>query len=251
MTTDPHQMVAVVTGGAQGIGQAVARALTEQSFHVVAADVDGEALAELPADITGYAVDVADPAQIAVFGQWLAQRYPAVQVLVNNAGIFLPTPLATTPVDIWNTVLDTNLRSCYLMVQALLPLMRQAEAASIVNIASTRALMSEPHSEAYAASKGGMLALTHALALSLADDRIRVNAISPGWISTEAWKKSARRSEPTLTAQDHAQHPSRRVGTPDDVARAVVFLTDPANGFINGTNIIIDGGMTVKMIYAE
>ena len=114
---------------------------------------------------------------------------------------------------------------------------------SIVNIASTRALMSEPNTELYAASKGGIVALTHALAASFADDYITVNAISPGWIETGDYS--------LLTEADHEQHFSKRVGKPEDIARACLFLTDDNNDFITGTNMVIDGGMTKKMIYAE
>jgi NAD(P)-dependent dehydrogenase (short-subunit alcohol dehydrogenase family) len=120
---------------------------------------------------------------------------------------------------------------------------KNAKGGAIVNIASTRALMSEPNSEAYAASKGGILSLTHALAVSLAGDHIRVNAISPGWIETGDYGK--------LRQIDHAQHPAGRVGKPDDIARACLYLCHDENDFITGTNIVIDGGMTRKMIYVE
>jgi NAD(P)-dependent dehydrogenase (short-subunit alcohol dehydrogenase family) len=103
--------------------------------------------------------------------------------------------------------------------------------------------MSEPNSEAYAASKGGLVALTHALAVSLGSEGIRVNCISPGWIETGDYT--------ALRTGDHSQHPAGRVGTPDDVVRACLFLTDPANDFVTGTNIVVDGGMTRRMIYAE
>jgi NAD(P)-dependent dehydrogenase (short-subunit alcohol dehydrogenase family) len=110
-----------------------------------------------------------------------------------------------------------------------------------VNIASTRAFQSEENSEAYAASKGGIIALTHALAASLAPDGIQVNSVSPGWIETGPWEK--------LRPIDHAQHWSGRVGRVDDIANACLFLTHPENRFINGTNLMVDGGMTRTMIY--
>ncbi|MGC8779158.1 MAG: SDR family oxidoreductase, partial [Candidatus Caldatribacteriaceae bacterium] len=126
-----------------------------------------------------------------------------------------------------------------------------SEHAAIVNIASTRALMSEPHTEAYSAAKGGVLSLTHALAVSLAPRHIRVNAISPGWIEVSVWKKKALRKEPELRPIDHLQHPAGRVGRPEDIASACLFLASPEAGFITGANLVIDGGMTVKMLYAE
>ncbi len=111
----------------------------------------------------------------------------------------------------------------------------------IINIASTRYLQSEPGSECYAASKGGIVSLTHALALSFSDYNITVNSISPGWIQNEDYR--------LLKRSDHNQHPSGRVGRPSDIASACLFLAAPENDFINGQNIVIDGGMTKKMIY--
>lgn len=119
--------------------------------------------------------------------------------------------------------------------------MRKRGGGSIINIASTRAFMSEPNSEAYAASKGGIIALTHALAVSFAPDHIQVNAISPGWIETGDYGQ--------LREIDHLQHPAGRVGRPDDIARACLYLTSEGNDFITGANLVIDGGMTRKMIY--
>lgn len=129
------------------------------------------------------------------------------------------------------------------------PLMKRSGGGAMINIASTRALQSEPNTEAYAASKGGVLALTHALAVSLGPDRIRVNAVSPGWIDVTEWKKAALRKAAHLTEADHAQHPVGRVGHPDDIASACVFLASDEAGFVTGQNLVIDGGMTVKMIY--
>jgi NAD(P)-dependent dehydrogenase (short-subunit alcohol dehydrogenase family) len=119
---------------------------------------------------------------------------------------------------------------------------------SIVNIASTRALMSEPHTEAYSASKGGIIALTHALAMSLAPD-IRVNCISPGWIEVSEWKKRSRARKAELTREDEEQQPVGRVGTPGDIAALAFFLCSPEASYITGANYVVDGGMTRKMIY--
>ena len=141
--------------------------------------------------------------------------------------------------DTWNRVLAVNLTAAMLLARAAEAALR-AQRGSMVLIASTRAHMSEPGTLPYSASKGGLLALAHALALTLAPD-VRVNCISPGWIDTG-------RSGP-LSPQDHAQHPVGRVGRPEDVAAAVAYLLSEAAGFMTGAELVLDGGMTRKMIY--
>jgi NAD(P)-dependent dehydrogenase (short-subunit alcohol dehydrogenase family) len=144
-------------------------------------------------------------------------------------------------VEEWDEIINTNLRSVFLCSREAAKVMKISGGGSIVNIASTRAFMSEPNSEAYAATKGGIVALTHAMAASFSPYHIRVNCISPGWIETGDYAR--------LTDADHEQHFSGRVGKPEDVAKACLYLTSDGNEFINGTNIILDGGMTRKMIY--
>ncbi|MDF2836594.1 MAG: short chain dehydrogenase family protein [Paenibacillus sp.] len=178
-----------------------------------------------------------------MFGD-IEELFGRVDVVVNNAGFGIwKSPYDLEP-DEWDHVVNTNLRGTFLCSREAAKLMRKdGTGGSIVNISSTRALMSEPNSEAYAASKGGILSLTHALATSLGPDRITVNAICPGWIETGDYGE--------LRRVDHAQHPSGRVGKPEDIARACLYLTDPRNDFVTGTRITVDGGMTTKMIYAE
>ena len=146
----------------------------------------------------------------------------------------------------WDRVLAVNLRAPYMMARYCADELEKNRGA-IVNIASTRALMSEPDTEPYAASKGGLLALTHSLAVSLGP-KVRVNAISPGWIEVSDWKRSDRRKAPEHRPQDLAQHPAGRVGTPPDTAHACLFLASPAAGLITSANLVVDGGMTVRMI---
>jgi NAD(P)-dependent dehydrogenase (short-subunit alcohol dehydrogenase family) len=146
-------------------------------------------------------------------------------------------------------MIRANLTGSFLMAKHAVPHLRAGRGA-IVNIASTRALQSEPDTEAYSASKGGLVALTHALAVSLGPD-IRVNCVSPGWIDTSGWKKRSRRGQEALRPEDHAQHPAGRVGTPEDVAAMVLYLVSDAAGFVTGQNFVVDGGMTRKMIYEE
>jgi len=150
----------------------------------------------------------------------------------------------------WDRVISVNLRGAYLCSRYATPHMPRGSA--IVNIASTRALMSEPDTEPYAASKAGLLGLTHALALTLGERGIRVNAISPGWIDVSNWKKSSARRQVELSERDHGQHPAGRVGRPEDIAELCLFLSDTQrSGFITGQNFVCDGGMTKKMLYVE
>jgi NAD(P)-dependent dehydrogenase (short-subunit alcohol dehydrogenase family) len=168
--------------------------------------------------------------------------YGRIDAIVSNAGIMLRKPIRQLTVTEWHRVLDVNLTATFLLVRAAEPALRASRGA-VVTIASTRALMSEPHTESYSASKGGLVALTHALAVSLAPD-VRVNCVSPGWIETQDYG--------ALRRKDHSQHPAGRVGKPQDVAEIVTFLLDPErSGFVTGANFVIDGGMTRKMIYEE
>jgi NAD(P)-dependent dehydrogenase (short-subunit alcohol dehydrogenase family) len=172
-------------------------------------------------------------------------------LLVNNAGIGCRAPFLELSAEDFDRVVAVNLRGTFLCSQSVARRMvAQGSGGAIVSIASTRAFMSEPGTEAYTASKGGIVSLTHAMAVSLGPHRIRVNCISPGWIETRDWQYSPRQERPLHSERDCLQHPVGRVGRPGDIAEACLFLAESA-GFITGQNLIIDGGMTVKMIYEE
>ena len=148
-------------------------------------------------------------------------------------------------------MIAVNLRGTFLCAQAFARHMAKAKkGGAIVNIASTRAFMSEAGTEAYTAAKGGIVALTHGMAISLGPLGIRVNSISPGWIETRDWQYSKRAKRPVHSKRDRLQHPVGRVGTPEDIAQACFYLVEQA-GFMTGQNVTLDGGMTVKMIYEE
>ncbi|HUN42375.1 MAG TPA: SDR family oxidoreductase [Acetobacteraceae bacterium] len=236
MPSDPDR-VALVTGGARGIGAAIAARLARDGYRTIVADVG---LAVAPTHGRAIVCDVADEAAVAALLQDVRTAEGRLDALICNAGIMIRKPIAALSVSEWSRVLSINLTSTFLLVRAAEPLLRAAKGA-VVTIASTRACMSEPDTEAYAASKGGLVALTHALAISLGPD-VRVNCISPGWIFT---KGDAPR------AQDHAFHPAGRVGTAEDVATLTAFLLGPDAGFITGAEFVIDGGVTRKMIYPE
>jgi NAD(P)-dependent dehydrogenase (short-subunit alcohol dehydrogenase family) len=239
---------AIVTGGGRGIGRSIALAYAVAGARVVIAEKDADAgkdiqehLLSLGHESLFVETDVSIPRDIGQLMAKTIQEFGRIDILVNNAGVSRWASPYELKVSEWDAILNTNLRSVFLCSREAARHMRNAGGGSVVNIASTRALMSEPNAEAYAASKGGILALTHALATSFAQDRIQVNCISPGWIETRDYQK--------LREVDHKQHISQRVGRPEDVARACLYLTAPGNDFVTGINLIVDGGMTRKMIY--
>lgn len=243
--------VALVTGGARGIGLGIAAWLLVEGWKVVLADVDttrGSLVAQALGEGAAFVpMDVSSDQQVSAGVAAALGRFGRLDALVCNAAIANAHngPLESLPLAHWQRVIGVNLTGTMLLARHCAPYLR-ARNGAIVNLCSTRAHQSEPDSEAYAASKGGVLALTHALAISLAPE-IRVNAISPGWI--DARDPGERRAEP-LSEADHGQHPTGRVGTVEDIASATSWLLSQNAGFITGQELIIDGGMTRKMIYA-
>jgi NAD(P)-dependent dehydrogenase (short-subunit alcohol dehydrogenase family) len=207
--------VALVTGGANGIGRAIAHHLLATGWRVGVADLPGSGLRRsFPArlrDVVLVEGDVREEETAARAVAALAERFGRLDGLVSNAGIMVRKPLHRLTTAEWHRVIDTNLTATFLFARAAEKQLRKARGA-IVTIASTRAQMSEPNTESYTASKGGLVALTHALAISLGP-RVRANCVSPGWIET--------RNYAGLRRKDHAQHPAGRVGKPSDIAEIV------------------------------
>ncbi|WP_075619367.1 glucose 1-dehydrogenase [Paenisporosarcina indica] len=237
--------VVIVTGASHGIGRGIAEAYVAKGAQVVLADINEKSGKEVSEQLVGslfIKTDVRIEGDIKNLIKQTMDKFGRIDILINNAGKSDFKPLFDLTISEWDDVINTNLRSVFLCSREVALQMRnQEKGGSIVNIASTRATMSEPNTEAYAATKGGIVAITHALAASLAEHHITVNAISPGWIETGDYSE--------LRDIDHVQHLSGRVGKPSDIAKACLYLTDPQNDFVTGINLVIDGGMTRKMIY--
>ncbi|MBI42942.1 glucose 1-dehydrogenase [Marinobacter lutaoensis] len=250
----PESRVVLVTGGARGIGRGLVEHLAGAGWRVVFCDLDqdpGQRLQQRLGDTVRYVqADVSREPEVRNLVAEAIAAFGRLDAVINNAGLAGPHtgPVEALDLATWQRRLDVNLTGPFLVTKHAVPHLRRSGGA-IVNIASTRALQSEPNSEAYAATKGGLVALTHALAISLGPD-IRVNCISPGWIDTRAWQGDDT-EVPPLPPHDHAQHPVGRVGQPRDIASLAAFLISPEAGFITGQNCVVDGGMTRKMIYQE
>jgi NAD(P)-dependent dehydrogenase (short-subunit alcohol dehydrogenase family) len=238
--------VALVTGGAKGIGRAIARHLIAADWRLGIVDLPEAGLRRAypsrSRNVLAIEGDVRDEETVSDAVDALLHRFGQLDAVVSNAGIMIRKPIRRLTLTEWHRVIDTNLTATFLLARAAEKPLRQAKGA-IVTIASTRALMSEPNTESYAATKGGLLALTQALAISLGPD-VRVNCVSPGWIETKDYG--------ALRRKDHTQHPVGRVGKPEDIAEIVAWLIDAKrSGFVTGANFVVDGGMTRKMIYEE
>ena len=213
--------VALVTGGANGIGRAIARHLLDAGWRVGIIDLPDSGLQRaFPPRNRNVVLHRrrcrARKRPCRARSKTLVERFGRLDAVVSNAGIMIRKPLRRLTLAEWHRVIDTNLTAAFLLARAAERPLRKARGA-IVIIASTRALMSEPNTESYSASKGGLVALTHALAISLGPD-VRVNCVSPGWIATKNYG--------ALRRKDHAQHPAGRVGKPQDIAEIVALLLD-------------------------
>lgn len=238
-----NDKVCIVTGGANGIGRCIVEEFLKQGASVAFIDID-TAAAEKLTDKYGsdkllfVAGDIANEEVLIHFVNETIQRFNKVDYLINNACISKKGILSQCSYEDFNYVLRIGVSAPYMLTKLLLD--HFTANAAIVNIASSRAFMSQQDTESYSAAKGGITALTHALSISLAG-KVRVNSISPGWIDTGAFGE--------LSTEDIMQHPVKRVGQPLDIAKMVLFLCSEDSGFITGENITIDGGMTKQMIY--
>ncbi len=247
----------IITGGAQGIGKISTIELIKQNYCVSVFDQDIEALKEMKEELkwevenescSFHQVDVSNENEVVGAINESVKVFGSIYGLVNNAAISKNKPLLELSLTEWQEVIGTNLTGAFLCSKYALPYLKKTKGC-IINMASTRAFQSEPDTEAYAASKGGIFAFTHALAMSAAP-HVRVNCISPGWIDVSGVKKASMAQQYHLKQSDHEQHPAGRVGNAQDIARTILFLLDERNDFITAQNFVIDGGMTRKMIYS-
>ncbi|MEA5518259.1 glucose 1-dehydrogenase [Limnoraphis robusta] len=241
--------VAIVTGGGRGIGKAIAEHLLKVGVNVVIAEIDSEAGKATETELSPLGnirfiqTNISNEESVKTAIHQTIELFGRLDILVNNGAISNPEndPIEQLSLESWHKVLTVNLTGAFLCTKYAVPHLRKHQG-TIINIASTRALMSEPNTEIYSTAKGGLVALTHALANSLGPD-IRVNCVSPGWIVTSEYQASK------LTEKDHQQHPVGRVGQPKDITAMVVYLASEEATFITGINVVVDGGMTHKMIY--
>jgi NAD(P)-dependent dehydrogenase (short-subunit alcohol dehydrogenase family) len=247
--------VAVVTGAGQGIGLCIAEYFAKAGAAVVIAELNRQTGKKAQSKLAEYGkarfieTDVAKEKSVRSMVEQTIKVFGRIDFLVNNAAYSASRPYTAFSVEKWRAAVDTNLTGTYLCVKYCVEHLKKSKGC-IVNIASTRALMSEPDTEAYTATKAGIIGLTHSLAVSLGPE-IRVNCISPGWIDVREYLHEGQKIPPSLTKRDHKQHPAGRVGKPADIAEMVLYLCSERSGFITGQNFVIDGGMTRKMIYVE
>jgi NAD(P)-dependent dehydrogenase (short-subunit alcohol dehydrogenase family) len=237
--------VAVVTGAAQGIGNAIARGLAAEGARIVVADLNRaeEAAAEFDGGI-GIAVDVADEAQVERMAEEVIDRCGRIDILVNNAGLYASLamrPFTEIPVDEWRQVMDVNVLSMFLTTRAVVPHMREQGGGRIVNISSGTPFRGVPFLLHYVTSKGAIVALTRALAKELGRDDVLVNCVAPGFTMSEGVRQHPEVIE-ALRDVSVSARTLQRDQEPEDVVGAVVFLCGPGASFVTGQTIVIDGG---------
>ena len=246
---------AVVTGAASGIGRATARALAAEGAQVILLDLDtvkGEcSSAEIRAaggDCSFRKLDVSRPDEIAHVAKAILAEAGHVDILVNNAGIWRPGTVVSLSEATWDAVIDTNVKSVFLVSRQFVPSMSERKSGAIVNVASVAGMVGAADASAYAASKGAVINLTRSMALDFAHDNVRVNCICPGMIDTGMGDDVVGHYRPDVTpAESKATwQPLERIGSPDDIAKAILFMVSDEALFMTGSAVVVDGGLTAQ-----
>ena len=253
-----NQRVALVTGAGEGIGRGCALALAEAGADVVVNDVNPVTGQATAAEIQKMGrrslfaqADVSDARAVQAMVEAVQREFGVLHVLLNNAGFNLFKNLEQTSLEEWDRIMSVDLRGIYLVTRGMLPLLKIARGASVVNIASVHAQATIADITAYAAAKGGVVSMGRSLAQELGKQGIRVNTISPGFVRTpllDRWLNSEPDPQASL-ARVNGFHPLGRIGTPQDIGNLVVFLASDYSSFISGANITIDGGLTARLMH--
>lgn len=256
MKIDLSGKVGLVTGAAVGIGRGIAGVLAEAGAHVLLVDIQAEAGRAAAAEIVALGgsaefveTDVADATAVAAMVERLRASHPALHILVNNAGLAIFKGLAETEPDDWDRLMAVDLRALFLVTRACLPWLQAGVPASVVHIASVHAALTVATMTAYAAAKGGVVAMTRSMAQELGPRGIRVNAVSPGFVDTPLFRGWLA-GEPDREASLRRVHdiiPVGRLATPTEVGQLVAFLASDYAGSIHGANHVIDGGLTTDL----
>ena len=263
MMLDFKDKVVIVTGGANGIGRGICRAFAGEGAQVLCADVDEKAGAELGdqssetvGTIRFRQTDVSQSSECQALVETAVSAWGGVDILCNNVGMqpansYLPAH--EFPEPLWDRIIDVNLKSFFLMTKACVPEMKRRSGGVIINTASVQGLQSMKGAPAYAASKGGILSLTRQLALEYAEDNIRVLAVNPGTIDTPLVAESLEimnGDKEELRKRIAMAHPIGRIGQPEDIAHAVLFLASNKASFMTGEYVCVDGGLMAKGAWA-
>lgn len=239
---DYNKKIVLITGAAGGIGRSLCQAYAKEGATVIATDITKVNF--IDKNIHFYKMDLNEKESIEDVFSEIEKKYKKIDILINNGAIsYFNRSIFDIEVEEFDRVISVNLRGSFICCKEFLKINNGDEYGRIINIASTRWSQGESGWEAYSASKGGLISMTNTMAVSLGKTKITVNCISPGWIECSDYDN--------LRKIDHEQHPSGRVGRPEDIARATIFLSHEENDFINGENFVIDGGMTKKMIYTD
>lgn len=241
--------VALVTGGSQGIGAAVVQIFVQAGASVVSADIS--AATEHRESVTDVECDVSDRASVVDAMNVIRREFGRLDVLVNNAGIQRVGPTAVMPVDVWDAVIGVDLSGVFHCTSAAIPLLRESDAAAIVTVSSVAAYQGLPGRAPYSAAKAGVLGLTRSLAVELAFDQIRVNAVAPGFtlsaLSTSGYEAQGIVGQAPPSDQWMLQRiPLGRIAEPREIAQTVYFLASPAASYVTGQCLVVDGGWSVQ-----